>query len=138
MTKPPPIPASELDHVSIAVPDLAAAADFYRDTFGCEVSEPIDLPDQGMRIAYVTLANAKIELMEPTDPSSTIAKFIERNPAGGLHHFCLTTADVVNAAKATEQRIVGQGVSHHGRKLFFIHPKDAHGALIEIEEEDQT
>jgi methylmalonyl-CoA/ethylmalonyl-CoA epimerase len=136
MTKPPAIPANALDHVSIAVPDLAAAAEFYRDTFGCEVSDPIDLPDQGMRIAYVILANAKIELMEPTDPTSTIAKFIERNPAGGLHHFCLTTPDVDRAAEATEHRIVGEGVSHHGRKLFFLHPKDAHGTLIEIEEDE--
>ena len=140
MNKSPSIPAGELDHVSIAVPDLNAAVDFYRDTFGCDVSDPIDLPDQGIRIAYVSLANAKIELMEPTDPSSTVAKFIERNPAGGLHHLCLTTPDVDDAArlaKGEDLRIIGEGVSHHGRKLFFLHPKDAHGTLIEIEEDHQ-
>ena len=135
MNKPPAIPASELDHVSIAVPDLDAASDFYRNTFGCAVSDAIDLPDQGMRIAYVTLANAKIELMEPTDPSSTVGKFIARNPSGGLHHFCLTTADADEAYEATTLRAIGQGVSHHGRKLFFLHPQDALGSLIEIEEE---
>ncbi len=137
MIKTPPIPAGELDHVSIAVPNLAAAADFYRDTFGCEVSDPIEIPGQGIRIAYVSLANAKIELMEPTDPTSAIAKFIERNPKGGLHHLCLTTPNADEAARATGLRVIGQGVSHDGRKLFFLHPKDAHGTLIEIEEDHQ-
>ena len=138
MRKPPSIPVGELDHLSIAVPDLKAAADFYRDTFGCDVSDPIDLPEQNMRIAYVTLANTKIELMEPTNSSSTIAKFIKRNPGGGLHHFCLTTPNADIAAKEAETqklRVIGQGTGHHGRAMFFLHPKDALGTLIEIEED---
>ena len=139
MNKNPAIPAGDLDHLSIAVPDLKAAAEFYRDTFGCEVSDPIDLPERNMRIVYVTLANTKIELMEPTDSSSPLAKFIERNPDGGLHHICLTTPDVDIAAEqatAEKLRVIGKGTSHHGRALFFLHPKDALGTLIEIEEEN--
>jgi methylmalonyl-CoA/ethylmalonyl-CoA epimerase len=132
-----PIPAKSLDHVSLAVPDLAAALDMYQTRFGCEVTAPKDLPEQGIRMAYVLLGNAKIELMEPLDDASPIANFLERNPAGGIHHFCLTTDDVDTAAKAggDNYRVLADPKpGHHGRDLFFIHPKDSLGVLIEIEE----
>lgn len=136
------IPADHLDHVSIAVPDLDAAAAFYRDTFGCALSAPIDVPGEGMRIAYVQLANIKIELMQPLDDASAVGKFLARNPAGGLHHICMATRDADAAAKAAPNaglRVLGDGApkpGHHGRKLFFLHPKDAIGTLIEIEQAD--
>lgn len=136
----PPIPAGDLDHVSLAVPDLDAAMALYRDRFGCLVSDPIEIAAQGIRMAYVQLGNAKIELMEPLDESSPIAAFIARNPAGGIHHFCLTTENADGAAAAASEagvRVLGKpGPGHHGRQLFFIHPKDSLGALIEIEEAD--
>ncbi|NQV56355.1 MAG: methylmalonyl-CoA epimerase [Rhodospirillales bacterium] len=139
---PPPIPSQTLDHISIAVPDLEAAAEFYRATFGAEVDDAIEIPEQGMRMAYVRLANAKIELMQPTDDASPVGKFIQRNPAGGIHHLCFATPDADQAATdagAAGLRIVGGGApkpGHHGRKLFFLHPKDAIGTLIEVEEEE--
>ena len=129
-----------LDHIAIAVPDLAEAINFYRDQFGCFVSDPKELPEQGIRIAYVELRNASLELMEPLGSNSPISKFLENHPAGGLHHFCLTTEDVFKAvatAKHTGMRVLGGDnltIGHHGKKLFFIHPKDTHGSLIEIEE----
>ena len=136
------IPADHLDHVSIAVPDLDAAAAFYRENFGCEVGEPIDVPGEGMRIAYVHLANIKIELMQPLDDASAVGKFLARNPAGGLHHICVATEDVDAAAKAASGaglRVLGDGTpkpGHHSRELFFLHPKDAIGTLIEVEQAD--
>ena len=131
---------SALDHISIAVPNLEKASALYREKFGCHVSAPLEVSEQGIRIAYVYLGNAKLELMEPFGDRSSIAKFIENNPAGGLHHFCLTTLDVDAAAKSVKDegmRVLGGGspkAGHHGRKLFFIHPKDTFGSLIEIEE----
>ena len=131
---------SSLDHISMAVPNLVKASALYREKFRCHVSDPLEVPEQGIRIAYVYLGNAKLELMEPFGDTSPIAKFIKNNPAGGLHHFCLTTPDVDAAAKSAKDegmRILGEGspkAGHHGRKLFFIHPKDTFGSLIEIEE----
>lgn len=134
----PPIPVTGFDHISLAVPDLDAAMALYRDQFGCTVGEPIEIPKQGIRMAYVDLGNAKIELMEPLDETSPIAKFIERNPAGGIHHFCLTTENAESAARAATAaslRVLGTPApGHHGRDLFFLHPKDMLGTLIEVEE----
>ena len=136
-----PIPANHVDHISIAVPDLDTAAAFWRETFGCEVGEPIDVPGEGMRIAYVQLANIKIELMQPGNEASAAGKFLARNPTGGLHHICVATSDAVAAAKAATDaglRVLGDGTpkpGHHGHKLFFLHPKDCMGTLIEVEED---
>ena len=129
---------SKLDHISIAVPSLDLASQFYLKTFDCKVSDPIDIPDQKMRIAYVILSNVKIELMEATGPGSTLAKFIENNPSGGLHHFCVSTPNTAIAkkkAREKEIRVIGEGMSHDDKNLFFMHPKDALGSLIEIEED---
>ena len=137
-----PIPSDVLDHVSIAVPDLEAAADFYRDNFGCTVGDVIEVPADNMRIAYVELANIKIELMQPLDAGSAVGKFLARNPSGGIHHICVATPDADGAAVAAGAaglRILGEGGTRpgpHGRKLFFLHPKDCMGTLIEVEETD--
>lgn len=135
-----PVPVSGLAHVAIVVPDLAAAVAFYQQKFGCAVSDIVDVASQGMRMAYVDLSTAKIELMEPLGESSPIAKFLARNPAGGIHHMCLTVDDVGAAAKGAADagiRVLGSGEpikGYHGQDLFFMHPKDTLGTLIEIEE----
>ena len=134
------IPIDGLGHISLAVPDLLEAIKFYRENFGFVVSDPQDFAAQGIRMAYVELGNAKLELMEPLGSNSPISNFLERNPNGGLHHFCLTTENAFEAAAfATNSgmRVLGGETittGHHGRKLFFIHPKDTLGSLIEIEE----
>ena len=129
-----------LDHIAIVVPDLAQAIEFYKQKFGFIVSDPMDLPAQSIRMAYVELGNAKLELMEPLGPGSPISKFLEKHPSGGIHHFCLTTQNAFDAAKSATNsgmQVLGEETlttGHHGRKLFFIHPKDTLGSLIEIEE----
>ena len=95
-----------LSHVSIVVPDLDAAARRLRETYGLCVGEVRTNAEQGVRLAYVDLGNAKIELMEPSRPDSPVAKFLERNPKGGIHHLSLRTDDMA----ATAGALAGQGV----------------------------
>jgi methylmalonyl-CoA/ethylmalonyl-CoA epimerase len=129
-----------LSHVSIVVPDLAAAAKRLKEVYGLEIGETRMNEQQGVRMAYVELSNARIELMEPSRPDSPIAKFLERNPAGGIHHFCLNVDDVAATAGAVAgkgARILGDGSPQqnvHGERIAFVHPKDFLGALVELEE----
>ena len=129
-----------LSHVSIVVPDLAAAARDLKDKYGLAIGDIRVNEPQGVRMAYVELANAKIELMEPSRPDSPVAKFLERNPRGGIHHFCLKV-DSVDAtaadAKAQGVRVLGDGkpqLNVHGERIAFVHPQDFLGALVELEE----
>lgn len=129
-----------LSHVSIAVPSLAAAAKRLHDIYGLTVGEPQVNEGQGVRLAYVELGNARIELMEPARPDSPIAKFLEQHPAGGIHHFCLAVDALVPSAAAIGgkgARILGEaGTARnvHGELIAFVHPKDFLGALVELEE----
>ena len=129
-----------LSHVSIVVPDLARAAKRLEETFGLRVGEVLLNEQQGVRLAYAELGNAKIELMEPSRPDSPVAKFLERNPAGGIHHFCLSVDDVESASGAMSAkgvRVLGDGSPQknvHGARIAFVHPRDFLGALIEVEE----
>ena len=129
-----------LNHVAIAVPDLAAATRLYRDTLGAEVSAPVDMPEHGVTTAFVALPNTKIELLHPLGDASPIAAFLERNPSGGIHHVCYEVADIRAARdrlKARGARVLGDGepkIGAHGKPVLFLHPKDFCGTLIEIEQ----
>jgi methylmalonyl-CoA/ethylmalonyl-CoA epimerase len=129
-----------LNHVAIAVPDLAAAASVYRDTLGAAVSAPVPLPEHGVTTVFVSLPNAKIELIAPLGAASPIRPFLERNPGGGIHHLCYEVADVRAARDrlvASGARILGDGEPRpgaHGKPVLFLHPKDFCGTLIELEE----
>jgi methylmalonyl-CoA/ethylmalonyl-CoA epimerase len=129
-----------LSHVSIVVPSLDAAAREIRQKYGLEIGAIRINEQQGVRLAYVDLGNAKIELMEPARADSPIAKFLERNPHGGIHHFCLNVDDVeatAAAARAKGVRVLGEGALQsnvHGERIAFVHPKDFLGALVELEE----
>jgi len=129
-----------LSHVSIAVPDLAQAAARLHEVYGLKVSPPQTNEEQGVRLAYIELPNARIELMEPARADSPIAKFLERNPAGGIHHFCLAVDDIAQTATAIRgkgARVLGEGkpqLNVHGERIAFVHPKDFLGALVELEE----
>ena len=129
-----------LNHVAVAVPDLAAAVAQYRDTLGARVSAPDALPEHGVTVVFVTLANTKIELLEPLGAGSPIAKFLERNPAGGVHHLCYEVDDIIAARDKLEAggaRVLGDGepkLGAHGKPVIFLHPKDFCGTLIELEE----
>lgn len=130
----------KLNHVAIAVPDLAAATAKYRDTLGAEVSAPADQPDHGVTVVFVNLPNSKIELLAPLGADSPIAKFLERNPAGGIHHLCYEVDDIIAARDklaADGARVLGDGepkIGAHGKPVLFLHPKDFFGTLIELEQ----
>src|SRR5262245_21151933 len=129
-----------LNHVALAVRDLAKAADVYRRALGADVSAPLPLPAHGVRTVFVTLPNAKIELLEPLGEGSPIAKFLERNPDGGMHHVCYEVDDIAVARdrlKAQGARVLGDGepkIGAHGKPVLFLHPKDFCGTLIELEQ----
>ncbi|MBM4196837.1 MAG: methylmalonyl-CoA epimerase [Gammaproteobacteria bacterium] len=130
----------KLNHVAIVVPDLAAAAAIYRRTLGARVSEPLALPEHGVTTVFVELANTKIELLHPLGERSPIAKFLEANPSGGMHHLCYEVADILAARAqlvAAGARVLGDGeprTGAHGKPVLFLHPKDFCGTLIEIEQ----
>jgi methylmalonyl-CoA/ethylmalonyl-CoA epimerase len=129
-----------LNHVAIAVPDLAAASALYRDTLGAKVSAPMDEPDHGVTVVFVELENTKIELLHPLGDKSPIARFLEKNPSGGMHHVCYEVADILAARdklKSEGATILGDGnprTGAHGKPVLFLHPKDFCGTLIEIEQ----
>jgi methylmalonyl-CoA/ethylmalonyl-CoA epimerase len=129
-----------LNHVSIAVPDLDAAARELKEKYGLHVGQPMVNAEQGVRLAYVELGAARIELIAPSRPDSPIAKFLERNPDGGIHHICYEVDDILAARdklKAEGARVLGDGnpkIGAHGKPVLFLHPKDFCGTLVEIEQ----
>jgi methylmalonyl-CoA/ethylmalonyl-CoA epimerase len=129
-----------LNHVAIAVPDLAAASRLYAGTLGADVSGPLPQPDHGVTVVFVILPNTKIELLEPLGADSPIAAFLARNPAGGVHHICYEVDDIRAARdrlKASGARVLGDGepkTGAHGKPVLFLHPKDFLGSLIELEQ----
>lgn len=129
-----------LNHVAIAVPDLAAAAALYRDTLGARVGAPQDEPDHGVSVIFVDLPNTRIELLAPLGKDSPIAGFLEKSPAGGIHHVCYEVEDILavrDRLKAAGARVLGSGepkTGAHGKPVLFLHPKDFNGCLIELEQ----
>ncbi|MGB3537067.1 MAG: methylmalonyl-CoA epimerase [Mesorhizobium sp.] len=129
-----------LNHVAIAVPDLAVAAALYRDTLGASVTAPQDLPGHGVTVVFVDVGNTKIELLAPLGEASPIAAFLDKNPAGGMHHVCYEVDDILAARdrlKAGGARVLGDGnpkVGAHGKPVLFLHPKDLFGTLVELEQ----
>ena len=129
-----------LNHVAIAVPDLAAGAAVYRDLLGAKVSAPQAEPDHGVTVVFVDLGNTKVELLEPLGEASPIAKFLAANPAGGIHHLCYEVDDILAARDrltAEGARVLGDGeprIGAHGKPVLFLHPKDVLGTLVELEQ----
>jgi methylmalonyl-CoA/ethylmalonyl-CoA epimerase len=130
----------KLNHVAIAVPDLAAATALYRDTLGAKVSAPLDQPAHGVTVVFVTLDNTKIELLHPLGENSPIQGFLDRNEAGGIHHICFEVEDILAARdrlKAEGARVLGDGepkIGAHDKPVLFLHPKDFLGTLVELEQ----
>lgn len=129
-----------LNHVAIAVPDIESATAVYRDTLGAEVSDIVAQPDHGVSTVFITLPNTKIELLEPYGEDSPIARFLERNGDGGIHHICYEVDDILAARdRLTGQgaRVLGSGepkIGAHGKPVLFLHPKDFCGTLVELEQ----
>lgn len=129
-----------LNHVAIAVPDLAAASAVYRDTLGANVGAPQALPEHGVTVVFIDVGNTKIELLEPLGEGSPIAAFLAKSPSGGMHHVCYEVDDILAARdhlKATGARVLGDGntkIGAHGKPVLFLHPKDFQGTLVELEQ----
>ncbi|MDW5317721.1 methylmalonyl-CoA epimerase [Rhizobium sp. PL01] len=129
-----------VNHIALAVPDLAEAAERYRSVLGASVTEPETLPEHGVNVVFVTLANTKVELLEPIGAESPIAAFLAKNPAGGMHHICYEVDDILAARDslvAAGGRVLGDGnpkIGAHGKPVLFLHPKDFFGTLIELEQ----
>jgi methylmalonyl-CoA/ethylmalonyl-CoA epimerase len=129
-----------LNHVAIAVPDLAAAARVYGGVLGAHVSAPMRLPEHGVTVVFVELPNTKIELLEPLGEDSPIRPFLKTNPQGGMHHVCYEVEDIAAARDrlvAGGARVLGSGepmIGAHGKPVLFLHPKDFCGTLVELEQ----
>jgi methylmalonyl-CoA/ethylmalonyl-CoA epimerase len=129
-----------LNHVAIAVRDIAKASEVYRATLGAQVSDKVPQPEHGVSTVFITLPNTKIELLEPLGADSPIAKFLERNPDGGIHHICYEVSDIIAARDrlmAQGARVLGSGdpkIGAHGKPVLFLHPKDFLGTLVELEQ----
>ncbi|MFT5115966.1 MAG: methylmalonyl-CoA/ethylmalonyl-CoA epimerase [Parasphingorhabdus sp.] len=130
----------KLNHVAIAVPNLSAATTTYKDTLGASVSAPVDLPEHGVTTVFVELPNSKLELLYPLGDNSPISGFLKKNPSGGVHHMCFEVDDIEKARDhlvSEGARVLGDGeprAGAHGKPVLFLHPKDFHGCLIEIEQ----
>lgn len=129
-----------LNHVAIAVPDLKAASETYRNALGARLSEAVAQPEHGVTTVFIELPNTKIELLEPLGDDSPIAKFLARNPDGGMHHLCYEVDDILAARDqllARGARVLGDGepkTGAHGKPVLFLHPKDFSGTLVELEQ----
>lgn len=129
-----------LNHVAIAVPDLEAAAAQYRDTLGANVGAPQDEPDHGVTVVFIELPNTKVELLYPLGDDSPINGFLEKNPAGGIHHMCYEVDNILESRDKLVNagaRVLGNGepkIGAHGKPVLFLHPKDFNGCLIELEQ----
>ncbi|MEM1104786.1 MAG: methylmalonyl-CoA epimerase [Pseudomonadota bacterium] len=128
-----------LNHVGVAVPDIASAIDTYRSLYGArDISEPFDMPEQGVRVCFVTLPNTQIELIEPLSEASPIYNFIQKNPRGGQHHVCFEVPDIAEAVEEMGKRgaaVLGEPrIGAHGTPIVFVHPKNSNGVLVELME----
>ena len=129
-----------LNHVALAVPDLAQATEFYARSLGARISAPLAQPEHGVTVVFIELPNTKIELLEPLGENSPIAAFLQRNPSGGMHHVCYEVDDIL----AARDRLTGEGArvlgdgepktGAHGKPVLFLHPKDFSGTLVELEQ----
>ncbi|MET0942322.1 MAG: methylmalonyl-CoA epimerase [Mesorhizobium sp.] len=129
-----------LNHVAIAVPDIVAASAIYRDLLGASVTDPQALREHGVTVVFIDLGNTKVELLEPLGEGSPVAAFLEKNPAGGMHHVCYEVEDIIASRdhlKAAGARVLGDGnpkIGAHGKPVLFLHPKDFLGTLVELEQ----
>lgn len=129
-----------LNHVALVVPDVHKAAVVYRQQLGAKVSAPKALPEHGVTVVFVEIANTKIELLEPLGETSAILPFLQKNPSGGMHHLCFEVEDILKARdklKAEGAQVLGDGtpkLGAHGKPVVFLHPQDFFGTLIELEQ----
>jgi len=131
----------KLNHVAIAVPDIIKASETYKNTLGAEISKPVEQPEHGVKVVFITLSNTKIELISPIGEDSPISKFLEKNKNGGIHHLCYEVQNLDLAIKKLSEKkfkIIGVGIPKlgaHGKPVIFLHPSGFNGTLIELQQE---
>lgn len=129
-----------INHIAIAVPDITKAAEDWQARTGATISAPQTLPEHGVTVVFVDVPGNRIELLEPHGAASPIAKFLERNPDGGMHHICFDVEDLLamrDKMIAAGARVLGDGepkIGAHGKPVLFFHPKDFNGTLVELEQ----
>ncbi|MEM8635536.1 MAG: methylmalonyl-CoA epimerase [Pseudomonadota bacterium] len=128
-----------LNHVGVAVPSITEAIETYRSLYGAtNITEPFDMPAQGVKVCFVNLPNTQIELIEPLNEESPIWNFIQKNPKGGQHHVCFEVVDINDAVAAMKERgatVLGEPrIGAHGTPIVFLHPKNSNGVLVELME----
>lgn len=128
-----------INHIGVAVPSIADALTTYRELYGvpdAHITPLRDMPEQGVRVAFVNFENSQIELIEPLGEASPIHRFLEKNPAGGQHHVCWEVADIYAARDTMRERgatVLGEPrIGAHGTLIIFVHPKNSNGVLIEL------
>ena len=130
----------KINHIAIAVPDLTEASTQWQARLGITPSPVLPQPEHGVSVVFIDLGTSKIELLEPLGADSPIARFLEQNPQGGVHHICFAVADITAARDhliANGARVLGDStpkIGAHGKPVLFIHPKDMNGTLIELEQ----
>ncbi|MCJ7438331.1 MAG: methylmalonyl-CoA epimerase [Acidimicrobiia bacterium] len=130
---------TEIDHIAIAVNDLEAAIEYYRDTFGCEVDHREVVERDGVEEALLKVADSYVQLLTPTRDDSPVAKYLEKN-GEGIHHVGYRVDDCAAAlerVKAAGHRVIDEEPrpGSRGTTVAFVHPKTAFGTLIELVEE---
>ena len=128
-----------LNHVGVAVPSLPDAIETYKTLYGAtDITEPFDMPAQGVKVCFVNLPNSQIELIEPLNEESPIHNFIQKNPKGGQHHVCFEVDDIHEAVTVMKERgatVLGEPrIGAHGTLIIFVHPKNTNGVLVELME----
>lgn len=125
-----------LDHIGVAITNLTDAVAFYRDSLGLEIEEPEDVAGHRVRVHFLPVGDAAVELVEATAPDSAIAKFVARQ-GPGLHHIAFRVDDIeaaLAAMKARGVRLIDAQPrpGAHGTLVAFVHPASAHGVLVEL------
>jgi methylmalonyl-CoA/ethylmalonyl-CoA epimerase len=135
----PELLLGRLNHVGIACPSIDATIETYQSLFGATVSTaPFDLPAQGVRVAFIDVANSQLELIEPLGEDSPVHSFLKKHPAGGQHHVCFEVVDIVatrDLMRARGATVLGTGeprIGAHGVPVIFLHPKNTGGVLVEL------
>jgi methylmalonyl-CoA/ethylmalonyl-CoA epimerase len=130
-----------LNHVGIAAQSIEAAKKTYINLYGvseADITPTHDMPEQGVRFAFVNLPNAQIELLEPLGENSPIRNFLAKHPAGGQHHVCFEVGDIYAARDEMVRRgatvLNEPRIGAHGTPVIFVHPKDSNGVLVELME----
>ncbi|MEM9669747.1 MAG: methylmalonyl-CoA epimerase [Pseudomonadota bacterium] len=128
-----------LNHVGVAVPSMTEAIETYKTLYGAtDITEPFDMPAQGVKVCFVNLPNTQIELIEPLNEESPIWNFIQKNPKGGQHHVCFEVPEINDAVAAMKERgatVLGEPrIGAHGTPIVFVHPKNSNGVLVELME----